>query len=46
VQPRSLFWPSNRKLFRERPRMRGLAPVAGVVAAACLVLVAGQFLLG
>jgi hypothetical protein len=37
-----IFWPSNRRLFRRRARVRIFVPVAAVVTAACLALAVGH----
>ena len=37
--PRSRFWPSNRRLFRQRARVRIVVPIAAAAMAACLALV-------
>jgi len=36
VPSSQLFWPSNRRLFRRRARVRILVPIAAGVMAACL----------
>ncbi len=38
VSSTPLFWPSNRRLFRQRARLRIAVPMAAVVMAAGLVL--------
>jgi hypothetical protein len=40
VQPTNLFWPSDRKLFRQRSRMRAFLPA---IAAVLVVLLAMAF---
>ena len=38
VRPSQLFWPSNRRLFRQRARVRFVLPFALVAMAAGLAL--------
>ena len=39
VPSSQFFWPSNRRLFRQRARVRVFVPMASVALAACLALV-------
>jgi hypothetical protein len=38
VQSNNLFWPSDRKLFRQRPRERVIVPAVAVMAVVLLAV--------
>lgn len=42
VQSPNLFWPSDRKLFRQRSRLRSILPALAVVTALLLAFALGQ----
>lgn len=42
MQSSHLFWPSHRKLFRQRSRVWAVVPIVAVVAAAFLVVAFGH----
>jgi len=42
VQLTHLFWPPDRKLFRQRSRLRGFAPALAVMVLVVLAIAASQ----
>ncbi len=42
MQITHLFWPSDRKLFRQRSRLRGLLPALAAMVLVALAVVVGQ----